>query len=619
MVKLPNIVNQFIKLLPKEHSGLKNLITKNFKKINFDKLKPFDINYDETDILNFYKQVIEQILSSNPETLELLKNLSVFNQELETNIDRNSVISSLNMHGKEDIFDELLKTGILKLKKGKKEIYEFTVLYIQDVFESLIDKKYHENAILYYEKKKEKYRDNANDDIEILFHKVKINPSEDLVDIFLEIANNIGQFEYEHKRLIDIAQELFILDDKYKAPILMVLGNLFSVIGNSEDAEKIYLKALEIYKNLAKKYYRIYLPYVAATQKNLGNLYTDLKRFEEAEKIYSEALNEYKELERQYYDVHAPDFHLKKNMDPEKSYLSDLKEYNELLQRYYDIYLPEEPSIEGDFGNIHIDLELLEDIQDGTIDSLDSYKALAKMSYDMYLIDIAKTQSNLGLIYSELMKFEDAERMHLEALKIKKTIAEHYPNQVLPELVLTLLDLGDLYARLNKFEDAEPLFNEALKISKQLAEKYPEIYLYNVALIQNSLGNVYSRLKRFEEAESMYNDALKLFKLFAKEDPRNYSFNVVDVQNNLGNMFLLLRDLDKAELYLKKALKSNPENADIIYNTACLESLRNNQSKALELLTIAIKLDKNYIKRALEDNRLDYIRDTMEFKDLTSE
>ncbi|GAH04361.1 unnamed protein product, partial [marine sediment metagenome] len=287
---------------------------------------------------------------------------------------------------------------------------------IQDVLNSLADENSHKKALQYYEKKGKKFRDDLLDEIEVLFHKTKLNPSEELVNEFLAVANNIEQFDYEHKRLIDIGGELLVLEDKYKAPILIVLGNIISIIGNSEDAERIYLNALDLYKNLAKKYYRIYLPYIAATQKNLGTLYIDLKRFEEAEKIYGDALSSYKELKRQYYDVHSPDFHSKEYSSLEKSYLDDIKDYNRLLRRYYDIYLPEESSSISKFGNVGVDLDLLEDIKDGSIDSIDSYKTLAKVSYDMYLIDIAKTQSSLGIVYSKLMKFEEAERMHLKSL-----------------------------------------------------------------------------------------------------------------------------------------------------------------------------------------------------------
>jgi len=626
-LNLPNKVRELIKKLPKEHSGLKKLIEKNYQRMNFDKLKTFR----KTQVENFYKQVIEQILLSNPEALELLKNLSVINTEVDTNIDRKGIETSYELPNIEKAFNVLLDTGIIKKKKGTEEIYDFSYNLIQGVLEIMTDEKCHEKAISYYERKRKKYGENLNDDIELLFHKVKLSPTEDLVNEFFAIVNLIEQFDYKYKRLIDVAGELIILGDKYKAPILIVLGDMFSVIGMTENAERIYRDALNTYKKLAKQYYRIFLPYVAATQKNLGTLYTDLKRFEEAEKIFLDALKVYKELEKQYYDVYTPDLDLtqsdlvdmyideNESKDQDKSYLDVLKTYSKLVNQYYDIYFPNETAISNYFGNVGVDLSLFEDIKDGTIDSIDSYKALAKICYDMYLNDVATTQSNLGIIYSELMKFEEAERMHLEALKIKKKLAELNPSQVLPSLALTLIDLGDLYANLNKFEDAEPMYSEALKISKQLAEQNPEVYFYNVAIINNCLGNVYVKLQKFEEAQKMYLDALKIFKIFAKEDPKAYLYNVADVQNNLGNLFMILKNLEKAEYYLNKAFKKDPANVEILYNIACLESLRNNQVKALELLTQVIELDKKYIERTLLDDRFDNIKDSKEFKELIGE
>ena len=66
-------------------------------------------------------------------------------------------------------------------------------------------------------------------------------------------------------------------------------------------------------------------------------------------------------------------------------------------------------------------------------------------------------------------------------------------------------------------------------------------------------------------------------------------------------------------------MKSNPESGDTLYNYACLESIRNNQGKAMELLTQAIEKDKIYIDWAKTDEKLDNIRDLEEFKELVGE
>jgi tetratricopeptide (TPR) repeat protein len=610
---------ELISKLPKGYFGLEKLIKKNYKKIDTEKLKFVNPNLKEPQIKQLFKQIIKNIFQSNPNALEVLKTLIVINMEIDTNIDGGSIETCCKFPNIEKSLQFIMDAGIMKKKLNKHVKYLFLFQEIQDNLKFLGEERHHKKAIQYYEKKLTRFKNVVQDQIELLFHKAKVEPSTELVNEFLAIANNIPQFEYKHKGLIDIAHELFILEDEYKAPILNVVGNLFSAIGNYEDAEKIYLNALEIYENLAQKYYKIYLPYIASTQKNLGTLYTDLKRFEEAEKIYSDALRSYKELKKLYYNAHSTEFHSRDELRLDKSYIDDLKAYNELLSRYYDVFLPEEPSTSSDFGNVGIDLDLLEDIQDGSIDSIDTYKKLSKIYYDIYLMDIAKTQSYLGLIYSELHRYEEAEKRHLKALKIKKELSEHHLEQVLPELVLTLLDLGDLYASLSRFEEAEPMFKEALNISKQLAEQNPEIYFHNVALIQNSLGNIYARLQKYEEAEKFYLEALQIFKVLAKKDHETYYYNLANVQNNLGNVYLNLNDLEKAENFLTKAFKKDPTNIEVLYNISCLESLRNNKIKALELLKNVLSKDKNYIERVKEDKKFDKIKDSKEFKELIDE
>ncbi|MFX1500358.1 MAG: tetratricopeptide repeat protein [Promethearchaeota archaeon] len=607
---------EFIKQLPQEHYGLKKLIKKNYKRIDFDKLKTTNLITDGKKIENLYILLINEILFTNTKAFEMLKYLSVINTKVDTNINKSALENSYKSKNFNRDFEELLKTGLIKEKEGKVELYEFAFPYLQEVLEAHTDKKSHEFALQYYETKTKKINADTLDKIEILYHKVKVNPTEILINEFLSIANSIDQLDERHKRLINIGLELLIFEDKYKAPILFMLGNIISTIGNPEDAERIYLKAINIFKKLAKKYYRIYLPYIAAIQKNLGTLYTDLKRFEEAEKIYSNALNSYKEIESNYYNVYSPDFDTKEYSETEESYNNDLKTYTKLLEKKYDIYLPEEPSTTNDLGNVCIDLDLLEDLQDGSIDSLDNYKKLAHICYHTYLVDIAKTESNLGIIYTNLRRYEEAEKMHLEALKIKRKVAEVYPEQVLPELAYTFLDLGDLYASLDRFQEAEPMFNDALRISKKLVKENPEVYMYNTALIQNSLGIIYTRLKNYELAEKMYLDALKTFRIYAKEKPNPYIYNVADVQNNLGNMYLILRNLEKAQYYLNKAFKKDPNNPIILYNIACLESLTNNPTKALELLTKLIAIDYTYIERIKSDDNFDNIKDLEEFKEL---
>ena len=96
---------ELIKQLPEEHSGLIKLIKKNYKRIDFDKLKPFNSESEIIEVQTFYMKVINDIFSSRSESIELLLDLSVINTEIETNIDKASIKASHKLSNFENIFN----------------------------------------------------------------------------------------------------------------------------------------------------------------------------------------------------------------------------------------------------------------------------------------------------------------------------------------------------------------------------------------------------------------------------------------------------------------------------------------------------------------------------------
>ncbi len=353
---IPNKTKELIKQLTEGHPVSTELLVKNYQRINFDKLKDFELkNASENQVEDFYKRVIEEIFSSTPEALTLLKNLSIINTDLETNIERESVETSYDIPSVNKIFNELLDTGMLKKKEGKEGIYEFSFKHVQEALEGMAVKESHEKVVKYYEKKKEIRGENINDIVEILYHKAKSNPTKELVDEILEVKKKIQPVHYGFKRLIDVGEELkvFVEEGKNKAPILVVLGLLYLDLGRFEEAESAYKEALEIYKELAEKSPDAYLPDVAMTQNNLGVLYGDLGRFEEAESAYKEALEIRKELAEKSPDAYLPDLaqtqnnlgNLYRNLgrfaDAERAYLEALEIYKELAEKSPDAYLPD--------------------------------------------------------------------------------------------------------------------------------------------------------------------------------------------------------------------------------------------------------------------------------------
>ena len=563
--ELPDKAKRLIQQLAEGHPVSTELLVKNYQRINFDKLKNFNLkNASETQVEDFYKRVVEDILSN--EAFGLIKNLSLLNTDLETNIDRESVEKSYDINNIAVIFDELLDTGMLKKKEGKEGIYEFYFKHIQDALEDIADQDSHERAIEYYAKKKKIIGDNIDDSVEAFFHKVKLNPNEKLVDEFLEINKKILPIHYGFKRLIDVGEELKI-SLKDKALVLGTLGNLYRNLGRFEDSEAAYLEALETRKQLAEKNPEVYLPDVAMIQNNFGILYADLNRHEEAEAAYLEALEIRKQLAEKNPEAYLPDVamtqnnlgnlyqHLNRHEEAEAAYLEALEIYKELAEKNPEAYLPGLAMTQNNLGNLYDDLNRHEEAEAAYLEALEIRKQLAEKNPEAYLPDVAMTQNNLGNLYQHLNRHEEAEAAYLEALEIYKELTEKNPEAYLPDVAMIQNNLGVLYQHLNRHEEAEAAYLEALEIYKELAEKNPEAFLLKLATIQSNLGTLYRHLNRHEGAEAAYLEALEICKQLAEKNPEVYLLDVAMNQYNLGNLYDDLNRHEEAEASYLEALE----------------------------------------------------------------
>jgi len=587
--ELPEKAKELIEQIAEGHPVSTELLVKNYQNIDFDNIKDFDLeDADDEQVMDFYKRVIEEIFYNNAQALVLLKDLAILNTDLPTNINRESVLKSYDIEGIRKVFKNLVDTGMVKKRQGSEGIYEFYFKHIQDYLEDEAEKSSHEKAILYYEKKREilnnKY--NINDDVEVLYHKIKSTPNEYLVDFFLEISNKIQPVHYGFKRLINIGEELkYSLNNKDKAYILGTLGKLYQKLGRFEEAETTYQEPLEIYKELAEKNPEAYKPDVATTQNNLGILYSDLRRFEEAETAYQEALEIFKEL----------------------------------AEKNPDAYKPNVAMTQNNFGNLYSDLGRFEEAETAYQEALEISKELAEKNPEAYKPDVAMTQNNLGVLYSDLGRFEEAETVYREALEIRIELAEKNPNAYKLDVAMTQNNLGTLYREFGRFEEAETAYQEALEIRIELAEKNPEGYKPDVATTQNNLGVLYSDLGRFEEAETAYQKALEISKELAEKNPEAYKPDVSRTQNSLGNLYFQLKRFEEAEAVFQEALEIDPRDNTTWYNKACIESLRNFKEKSIESLKRAIELDKRYVEMAKSDEDFDNIRTSKEYKELIGE
>jgi len=634
---LPDKVKKIINKIPEKYEALRKLIEKNYQVLNIDELNAIDFKKKEIKT-DFFITIVTKILSTNSEALELLKNLSVLNTQIETNIDRKTVEKAYDMANIQDRLNNLLETGLLINKGEQEETLDFASDYVQNAMLSISDKSCHENAGKYYEQKSKDFKEDYNNVTEILHHQSEIAIDDVLAIGFLGVCNVLRIAGFGIQKLIIIGEKLIGLEDKYKAPVLVALGNLYADAGRQEEAEIAYLDALSAYKELAKAYYKIYLPYVATVHNHLGKLYADLKRFEEAEKIYLQTLDLYKEVEERYTDVFSPDeedikfegesekpvyqkveVDLPIDLDPEKLCQEAFEDYREIVKDYHDVFLPDIDTSQDEIGHVYIDLDLLGEKKGAVLDEPTLKKLYAKTCYDGHLADVATVYSNLGLTYVEMAQHGEAERMHLEALRIRAKLAEQYPDKHLPLLAIIQNDLATLYTHLYRTQDAEEMYLDCLKTKKELSERNPTLYLLDYLGAQNTVGHFYLGIYDYDKAEKMYLEALKGLEKLTKKEQKLYAANIALVVNNVGTANLFLGEYEKAKDYFDKALKDNPTNGDILYNCASIEAINKNNEKALEFLGKAIEADKKFKKWAKTDRFLKNIKDLPEFKKLIGE
>jgi len=631
---LPKDVKNLIADITEGHPVSTALLVKNYQKINFNNLKGFNLkNANQGQINEFFRRVIEEIFTSNSNALQLLEDLSILNTDLETNIDRESIEKAYSSENVSNDFNELIDTGMLKKKEDSQSAYEFSFKHIQDALEDKAPVENHEKAILYYEEKEKlmqgKYM--IDDEVEILYHRVKSNPTEQLVDELLEIKERLYPIHYGFKRLIHVGEELKTsVNEIDKSYIDLTLGLLYRDLKWFKESETLFLNSLNVYKKSAENN-PDYLSDVALAQNNLGALYYDLRRFKEAEAMYIDALKVRKKLADQSPNAYLPDVaftqnnlgvlynDLKRFEEAEIMHLDALNIRMKLVEQSPGDYLPDFAMTQNNLGNLYTYLKRFEDAETMYLNALNSYKELANKNPDAYLPDVAMTQNNLGALYTYLERFENAETIYLDALNLRMKLAEKSPDAYLPAIALTQNNLGVLYANLGRFEEAETIYLKALDVRMKLVEQSPNAYLPDAAMTQNNLGDLYDDLNRFEEAETMYLNSLNTYKELADQNPDVYLPVVANTQHNLGLLYIQMKRYEEAKNYFNNILKKDPNYSSAWYNKACLASLKNNKEKALEYLAKAIDLDQEYIDMAKSDEDLANVRDSQEFKELIGE
>jgi tetratricopeptide (TPR) repeat protein len=239
-------------------------------------------------------------------------------------------------------------------------------------------------------------------------------------------------------------------------PTLANLGSLYEAQGQFDQAQSLYLEALEILNQEGN--YRDAI----ARLNDLAGIAHIQGHFEEAIKLYNQALAIYDEGKDTDIATYASTLNLLAGTYHAQGQYAEAEQF---YQQALDLRLQK-------FGESHA--------------------------------DVAVSLNNLGLLYSEQSKFGEAKSRYEQALSIQDQLLGHAN----PNIATTLNNLALLYYAQGKFPEAEAHLVEALHIRQ---ESLGADHL-DVAGSFNNLATLYKAQNRSPEAQTYYEKALAIAK-----------------------------------------------------------------------------------------------------------
>lgn len=146
-----------------------------------------------------------------------------------------------------------------------------------------------------------------------------------------------------------------------------------------------------------------------------------------------------------------------------------------------------------------------------------------------------------------------------------------------PDYLDATIQLSDLLCEEERYKEALNIVNETLKYHPNNFDIY-----YN-------LGMIYTMLNDFTNAKSYYEKAAIINSL-----QHNTDYNIAMIE-------LILGDIEEAESYFNKCINDEELSSITYYNLAKVFMIKGDKDAAAQFLNLAIELDNNLYKMAMED------------------
>jgi len=302
----------------------------------------------------------------------------------------------------------------------------------------------------------------------------KIESPEKLAnDIVLELLKVYVKIPGMSRMVQSLIDEYGGLIDLEKPENCNALAYGYDVLGDSQNAERFFGKALDLLRPLTVENPSAWGHYFAATLFNLATQQRQRNELNKAENGFREALGVYRELA---------------DTNPR-------------------LYFPDMAYTLNGLANLQRDRNELIDAERGYREALAIYLDLENKFQIPHRSHVAGVLNNLAVLHRIRNEYSEAEKKYEEALEIYQDLAKSNPQVYLPEVAMILNNMANLQCHMSEYSNAVKNYQESLEIYRELVSgnlRYvPELArtLINLAvLFQSDLPDRQKSLTSIEEA-----------------------------------------------------------------------------------------------------------------------
>jgi tetratricopeptide (TPR) repeat protein len=442
------------------------------------------------------------------------------------------------------------------------------------------------------------------------------------------------------------------------------VGDIYRMLGQYPDAEKVYGEAIVLLKQLADEFPDVprYRKDLAVCHNNLGILLRATKRLSQAEEAYCQAIALREQLVADYSNEPIYQHELAGSLNNLGRLLQDTGRPQEAEPVYVRALLVQErlvarsPKVRDyrsflavihlNLGRLRMNPKLPADSEKALRRAVTLYEELAAEvpAAPEYRYLLALCQNNLGPLLRVTRRAEQAEEVLRQALATLERLAADFPTVPLyqAELAVCHNNLG-LLLQTTKPHDAEKAYRQARTLFEKLANGFPDVpdHQSHLAGTLHNLARLVRGRGEWADARQLLGKAVAHQQAALESNPKHPTYRRLlgTHYQDLAETLVQLGEHAEAARAAADALPFFPDSARDLYNSACYlarcvplaeedaklaeekrkELAQTYADRAVDLLRQALQKGFRDAAQLKKDTDLDPLRSREDFKKLLSE